>query len=83
MHRNRHGQPAQPSGWRGCDTTVPEGNVVQLVRFDLGDDGFIVAEVDDTEPGVDRAARGSDRLRTAAASFEQVRAFSCHRRSSA
>ncbi len=49
--------------------------MVQLVRFDFGNDGFIVAEVDDTEPGVDRAARGDDRLKAATASFEQVRAL--------
>jgi hypothetical protein len=47
--------------------------VVQLVRFDLGDDGTVVAEVDDTEPGVDRAARGADGLKTVAATLAQVR----------
>jgi Trypsin-co-occurring domain 1 len=47
--------------------------MVELVRFNLGDDESIVAEVADTEPGIDRAARGSDHLKTAAASFEQVR----------
>jgi hypothetical protein len=47
--------------------------VVQLVKFDLGDDGTVVAEVDDTEPGVDRAARGADQLKTAAATLSQVR----------
>jgi hypothetical protein len=49
--------------------------LVQLVRFDLGDDGSIVAEVDDTDPGVDRAARGADRIRTAQASLTQVRSL--------
>jgi hypothetical protein len=52
---------------------VGEDNLVELVRFNLGDDGTIVAEVDDSEPGVDRAARGGDRLKTAAASLTQVR----------
>lgn len=47
--------------------------MVQLVRFDLGDDGTVVAEVDDTEPGVDRAARGADGLKTVAATLAQVR----------
>jgi hypothetical protein len=49
--------------------------MVQLVRFNLGDDGSIVAEIDDTDPGIERASRGSDQLKTAVASFGQVRAL--------
>lgn len=46
--------------------------MVQLVRFDLGSDGSVVAEIDDTDPGVERASWGGDQLKTVVASLGQV-----------
>jgi hypothetical protein len=44
-----------------------------LVRFRLDDNEVIVAEVDESGPGVDRAARGADGITTATASLGQIR----------
>jgi hypothetical protein len=43
----------------------------ELVEFEFADGGRVIAEIDDHEPGVERASRVADEVRKATASLEQ------------
>jgi hypothetical protein len=44
----------------------------ELMRFELDDGGSVIVEITSDDPGITRASRTSDAIRSAAASFESA-----------